>query len=195
MILLLAVAAGLLVGLGRAWRRGSSYRPPELRYPWLAFAAFLPQFLAFYLPSTREWFPDWLAAACLLTSQALFLGFAWLNRRLPGMWLLLAGLALNLAVIAANGGFMPIGPQTAARLVPAETLAGSSSGSRFGIKDILLLPHETRLAWLADRFLPPAWFPYRVAFSPGDVLIALGAFWLLAAQDKPYFRQERGKNP
>jgi hypothetical protein len=33
---------------------------------------------------------------------------------------------------------------------------------------------------LADRFLPPTWFPYQVAFSLGDVFIALGVFWLLA---------------
>jgi hypothetical protein len=57
-------------------------------------------------------------------------------------------------------------------------------GSRFGEKDILLLPQDTRFEPLADRFLTPAWSAYRAAFSLGDVLLAAGAFWMLAKQDK-----------
>jgi hypothetical protein len=88
--------------------------------------------------------------------------------------------ALNLAVMAANSGFMPISPQTASRLVSEERLLDIQPASRFGAKDILLHPQDTRFEWLADRFLPPGWFPYQVAFSLGDVFIALGVFWLLA---------------
>jgi hypothetical protein len=87
---------------------------------------------------------------------------------------------LNLAVMAANGGFMPISAQTASRLVPEDILRNSQPGNRFGTKDILLAPQETRFEPLADRFLPPVWSPYQVAFSLGDVFIALGIFWLLA---------------
>ncbi|MBI5840716.1 MAG: DUF5317 domain-containing protein [Chloroflexi bacterium] len=185
MILLLALVAGLLVGLEWArWHR-RPYQIPELRYLWLVFAAFLPQLIIIYLPLVRVCTPDWLAAASLLASQVLLLGFAFLNRRLPGMSILLLGSLLNLVVIAANGGFMPISPQTAGRLVPKELLLDISTGARFGTKDILLHPQETRLEWLADRFLPPAWFPYQVAFSLGDVFLAIGVFWLLAFQKAP----------
>jgi len=179
-VLLLALVAGLLVGLAWARWRGYPYRTPELRHLWLVFVAFLPQFIVIYLPVPRGYFPDWLVVGCLLTSQILLLGFAWLNRRLPGMPILICGVVLNLAVMSANSGFMPISPQTASRLVSEDILLDIQPGSRIGTKDILLHPQDTRFEWLADRFLTPAWSPYQVAFSLGDILVAIGVFRLLA---------------
>jgi len=179
-ILLLAIAAGLLAGLGWAYWRRQPYQSPELRYLWLIFIAFLPQFVVVYQPVTRSFFPDWLASVLLFASQIMLLGFVWLNRRLLGMSILLCGLVLNLSVMTINGGFMPVSPKTASRLVPESVLQEIQPGSRFGAKDILLSPEDTRLGWLSDRFLPPVWSPYQVAFSFGDVFIALGVFWLLA---------------
>jgi hypothetical protein len=180
MVLLLAIAAGLLAGVGWARLRGQPYQPPELRHLWLIFVAFLPQFIVIYLPITRRLFPDWLTVGSLLASQIMLLAFVWLNRRIMGMSILLCGVVLNIVVMTANGGFMPISPQTASRLVSEDILRNVQPGSRFGAKDILLHPEDTRFEWLADRFLSPAWSPYQVAFSLGDVFIALGAFWLLA---------------
>ena len=96
------------------------------------------------------------------------------------MPILIIGLGLNLLVILANRGWMPISPQTANHLIDGNVLEVLSLGSRFGQKDILLLPQDTHLEFLADRFLLPDWFSYKVAFSLGDTLIALGIFWLLA---------------
>lgn len=140
----------------------------------------MPQLAIAYLPATRRLLPDWLAEISLLVSLVLFLAFVWLNRQLPGMPVLLLGLALNLSVIVLNGGWMPISPQTASHLTGENVLQFIGLGSRFGQKDILLLPQDTRLEFLADRFLLPARFPYQAAFSLGDILIALGVFWLLA---------------
>jgi hypothetical protein len=168
MVLLPAVAAGLLVGWGWAGRRQIKYEAPLLRHLWLVPVAFLPQAFG-------------QTTALLLTlSQFLLIGFAVLNLHSQGMRILLIGAALNFLVMTTNGGFMPISPQTAERLVPQETLVELPTGSRFGAKDILLHPQQTRFEWLADRFLPPVGFPYQVAFSLGDVFIAAGAFWLLA---------------
>jgi hypothetical protein len=191
-ILLLALAAGLLVGLVWASWRGYPYRTPELRYLWLVFVAFLPQFIVIYLPVIREYFPNWLVVGCLLTSQILLLGFAWLNRRLPGMPILICGVVLNLAVMSANSGFMPISPQTASRLVSEDSLLDIQPGSRIGTKDILLHPQDTRFEWLADRFLTPAWSPYQVAFSLGDILVAIGVFRLLARPGSLVQNMNRG---
>lgn len=192
MILLFALAAGLLAGFARARWRGHPYQAPVLQHLWLVFVAFLPQFIVIYLPITRENFPQMWVAVCLLASQIMLFGFAWHNRRVSGMPILICGMVLNLAVMAANNGFMPISPQTASRLVSEDRLLDIQPGSRFGAKDILLPAQETRFEWLADCFLPPAWSPYQVAFSLGDVLISIGAFWMLARPGSPLQFANRG---
>jgi Family of unknown function (DUF5317) len=187
MILLVAILAGLAAGLLFARLQKRPWTVPPLHKPWLAIIAFIPQLLISYLPAVRAQVSDELAAAGLIVSLALLLGFCWFNRRLSGVWLLAVGLVLNMLVMALNGGFMPISPQSASRLVPPDTqaaLAALASGSRFGAKDLLLLPSQTHLVWLSDIMLPPRGFPYQVAFSFGDVLIAAGAFWLMVTQGR-----------
>ncbi len=181
MFLLAAIVGGLLVGWTWARWRKVSYQVPDLRSTWLVVAGFIPQLFIAYLPATHFLAPNWLAAASLSASLIAFLAFVWINRRLPGMPVLLAGLMLNLIVMAANGGWMPITPDIASRLRGEDVTKLFALGDRFGQKDILLAPQNIHLGFLADRFLPPAWFPYKVAFSAGDILIGAGAFWLLAS--------------
>jgi hypothetical protein len=180
MILLLAVLAGLLAGSGWARWHNQTYSAPDLRFAWLAVIAFLPQLLIAYLPASHQLFTDWCASASLVVSLALFFVFAWLNRSLPGMSILIGGLLLNFVVIVANGGWMPISLQTANLLAGKDVLQVMNLGSRFGEKDILLLAQNIHFEFLADRFLLPTWSPYKTAFSLGDILISMGAFWLLA---------------
>ncbi len=180
MILLSAVVSGLLVGWAWARWRNRPYEAPALKSIWLVLVGFIPQFIIVYLPFTNRSTRNWAAAASLIVSMILFLAFVWINRQLPGMPLLLAGLLLNLAVMAANGGWMPISPETASRVLGKDVFQYVALGGRFGQKDILLLAQNMRLGFLADRFLLPSWSPYQVAFSAGDILIAVGAFWLLA---------------
>jgi hypothetical protein len=175
LILLVAVFTGLIGGLLRAWAKGRRLRVPNLSFTWLALVAYLPQFLAFQFRASRKLIPDEWAASILVLTQILLLVFAWLNRRQPGFWLLGLGLACNLAVILLNGGLMPISPETVARLAPEASETLWQVGERLGNgKDIVLESSQMRLGWFADRFLLPDWFPYSVAFSLGDVLIALG---------------------
>jgi hypothetical protein len=183
MILWLGLGAGLVTGLGWSRLRGHPYRYPAFNHIWLIFVGFLPQFFVIYLGGTRVTIPDWMAATVIVTSQLTLLVFAWLNRHLAGMLILSIGLILNTVAMIANGGFMPINPDTAERIVGKERISTFELGSRIGYKDILLHQNETRLEVLADRFLPPARFSYQVAFSLGDVFIALGAFWILANQN------------
>jgi len=180
MVLLVAVVLGLASGFLRAKFSGRLYQAVEVRYFWLILAAFLPQFFAFYLPATRSIFPDNWVPVVLIGSQLLLLLFAWLNRRLPGFWLLGLGLLANFIAISLNGGMMPLMPENAARLMPADSSATLQLGERVGFgKDILLEKANTRLWFLGDVFMLPEIFRYPLAFSIGDILISTGAFWLL----------------
>lgn len=178
MILLPAVGAGLLAALARARYGNRHLRSPELRLLWLVPVAFFAQWLAFYGPGFRTWMRDDSLAIALVGSQALLLAFAWLNRSQAGVWALGLGLALNLLVIALNGGLMPVSPETVAQLLPGAPPDAWQVGNRLG-RNIVLPVTATRLWWLSDYILLPAWFPIRKALSIGDILIAGGAFWLL----------------
>lgn len=180
MILLLAVIAGLTAGLFRARINKEAYQAPDLQQGWLVYAAVIPQLLTFHLSLTALAIPDWIAPSILVGSQACLVYFAWINRHQPGFPALGLGLVLNLVVIAANGGLMPISTRTIQELLPEIPLSSWSIGGRPGhSKNILLQADQIKLIWLADRFLVPSWFPWPRAFSLGDVLISIGAFRLL----------------
>jgi hypothetical protein len=181
MILLGAVVVGLLAGLTRARLQRLPYQAPELKWLWLVFLAFFAQWLAFRLPVSWMHINSNWAAAALVGSQFALLVFAWANRRQPAFWLLGIGLLLNLVVIVANGGLMPITPETVAHLTKAEPGLVWQVGERLGTgKDIVLNAETTRLWFLSDRFLLlPDGLDFQVAFSLGDAIIAGGAFWLL----------------
>jgi hypothetical protein len=164
------------------WARAARrpYQVPDLRWAWLVLLAFVPQFFAFVLPATRAAIPTAWIPAALVGSQVFLLLFAIMNIRHGGFWLLAGGLVLNLAVILLNGGMMPISPDTIQHLYPNAPPAAWQLGQRFGVgKDVVLPAAETTLWFLSDWLVFPEWIPYKAAFSLGDVLIAIGAFWML----------------
>ena len=180
MVLAFAVIAGLVAGLARAWLGKRSYRIVSVRLPGLVLFAFIPQLISFYLARAGIRIPGEWAPVVLVSSQVLLLLFVWLNWKQPGFWLLGAGLLLNFLVIVLNGGLMPISPETVRKIYPTVPETAWSVGKRLGNgKDIVLPVSATRMWFLSDRFLLPDWIHYPVAFSAGDVFIALGAFWLL----------------
>jgi hypothetical protein len=155
------------------------FQLPEIRWMWLVSLAVIPQILAFYLPATAYLFTKEAASVALVSSQIGLCLFVWINRHIPAFWILGLGLALNLMVILANGGLMPVSPETIMRLLPDLPAESWQIGERFGrSKDVVLLPSETVFPWLTDRFVTPAWYPQPAAFSLGDIFIALGVFWL-----------------
>lgn len=185
MILAIAVGAGLLAGMWRVNAKQAIWQTPVFNYFWLVPVFFLPQMFVFYLPGIRSQIADSLVSVCLVVSLLGLLLFCVINKQMPGMPVLMIGLLLNLMAIVANGGLMPLSTQTAAHLAPPETLAKLIVGNRFGVgKDVLLSPETIIFPWLADRFVPPDWFPYQFAFSLGDVFIGIGAFLLISLSAK-----------
>jgi hypothetical protein len=185
LILLVGVLLGLIAGYVRAWLAKRPYALPVIQRGELALLAFLPQALVFFIPQTGRFVSQQWAALILPISLGILVLFIWYNRHLQGFWLLGLGLLLNLAVIAANGGLMPISPETVTTVF-STTVDGKQTGELdysydFGSKNIVLPVEETRLEWLADRFTVPERLPIQFAFSWGDVFLAAGAFWALWA--------------
>ncbi|HSM54563.1 MAG TPA: DUF5317 domain-containing protein [Candidatus Sulfomarinibacteraceae bacterium] len=192
-LLALIVGGGVLLILGRAFLTGRSLQLLQFELIGLVPVAVIPQLLAFYVPATRVWVPDLLAPVILVWSQIVLLGFIWINRKRPGMLFLGLGLAMNFLVILANGGMMPVTPDTATSLSGFDAW---SAGARFGPGKGVVLPTDATAFWdLSDRFLLPDWFPYEAAYSLGDVLIVLGALALLWAMSNGPKRNGKQNRP
>ncbi len=180
MILALAVVAGVIASAIR--NRGQTtgqIASLQLDEAWLALVA-----LALQLPLLRA--PSGptqqvaVGQILLLLSHLLLLAFVWQNRRLPGLWIVGLGVICNLAVILANGGLMPITPETLVQINPGSTLDQWTAGAHYGYsKDVILGRGETALWALSDILVLPPPFPWPTAFSLGDLLIALGIVVLL----------------
>jgi Family of unknown function (DUF5317) len=154
--IVIGVVAGYLAG-GRFERLGSL----PFRFAPVIFAALAVQLLIFgplvdvvggagpplYLGST---------VAALLAVAA--------NIRIPGLILVVAGTASNLAAILANGGVMPADPG-------ALLAAGLDPQGGFSNSAVL---DDPALRPLTDIFAIPAAVPFANVFSVGDVLIAAG---------------------
>ena len=109
------------------------------------------------------------------------LACAWLVRNIrvagvPGIGL---GSLSNLTAIALNGGRMPVDRALLARSRGAAFAQAVAQGQI--PTNAVIADTHTRLVWLTDRFLLPPPLPLPVVFSAGDVLIAIGVAWLIAA--------------
>ncbi len=176
MILLLAALTAVFVALLRGGTlRGLASLPVRGRV--VVLAAFLMQLPLLYFPAEKASSHLNLERYLLLLSYLLILVIVWKNRKLSGFRAIGLGLLLNLTVMMANGGFMPIEPWVLETFGHQHMATKMESGYRvLHSKDILLTREETRLWVLSDVLvLGPPLLPPR-ALSPGDLLIAAGAF-------------------
>lgn len=191
LVLLVGIAAAVarLLWLLPRLRPDQSASIAPIRWWWLALAALLVQVAVI---------AGWLAtptmaarAAPVLATQALVLAAALGNWRRAWMWLVIGGLVLNLLVMAANGGLMPITPDTLVRAGDAHVLARVAVGQPLPrSKDVILAPDNVRLSWLSDRLVVPG---RPNSFSIGDVLIALGILLVLQSSIRVDTRSPGGE--
>ncbi len=180
MILALAVAFGLVASLirhrDRACRQIAAI---PLRSAWMALVGLALQWPLLQAP---EGSPRQLGVQQMLflLSHLWLLAFVWRNRQLAGVQIVGLGVICNLLVIAFNGGFMPITPETLVHINPGSTLEHWPVGIHYGYSKDIILPGEGTNLWaLSDILVLPPPFPRPTAFSVGDLLVAAGILVLL----------------
>jgi hypothetical protein len=134
----------------------------RLRRPGLAFAGIGLQVL---IISVVPGGLGGLHEALHIVSYALLGAFGWVNRRVAGVPIVLAGGALNALVILANGGVMPADPDVAHaaanHAAPGEFINSAAAG-------------DARLGFLGDVLATPDGLPLQNVYSAGDVVIVIG---------------------
>lgn len=168
MTILYAIPAGIVVGfLLRGHLDG--LLALRFRWAWLAIGGLLVQVVLF------TEFGDQLAGdlgPVVYVGSTIAVLLALLrNVRLPGLAIAAVGSLLNLAAIVANGGYMPADA--------AALAAAGFSGPGDHTNSVVLA--QPALRPLTDIFAIPAGVPLANVFSVGDVLIAVGVAWAIAA--------------
>jgi hypothetical protein len=149
----IGVVAGLVAG-GRL----ANWAQVDIRGPWVVLAALLVREAVALTPLNRV---EELRYAYVLFLAVLLGWTAWHFRRIPAVWLISIGAAMNLVVIAANDFRMPVEAGAAGRLVEV------GHAGQYAVMD-----SATRLGWLGDWIAVAGGFGG--VYSPGDVVIGLG---------------------
>jgi uncharacterized protein DUF5317 len=146
---------------------------------WLPVVAALIVQLVLYNPpfDSQPWaltFGPYIFIACkaVLVLALLVNAHTAASSELRNAWLVAtAGVALNLLVVAANGGYMP---QSEAARASIRGVTLMDEGSQPKLRNVTAMDESTRLAFLGDAIAQPAWFPRSNVVSLGDLLLAAG---------------------
>jgi hypothetical protein len=193
LVLALPVLLGVFIGTLAGGRLGV-WRTSTLDNWFPACIALALQLAIFDPPLERV---DWIVTFgpfLYLASLGVILLVIIQNARVqPGLGHSLAlgiaalGVLLNCAVVAANGGYMP-------RAAP-DAWPPVAEPARIGrLVNVTPMTPQTRLAWLGDVLVEPAWIPFPNVLSIGDVLLAggLGTWAFAVTHGGPGPRRREG---
>lgn len=182
MLLLYSIAVGLILGR-LAGGRLDGLVTVRFRLAPLALGGLLFQ-LVLFSPLAEERVGDAGPVLYVASTVAVLVSLL-ANLRLPGLWILAVGAALNLVAIVTNGGHMPSSPDAWMALTGLpEVPAGAYTNSA-------LMTEATAFPALGDIFVFPRPLPLANVFSIGDVLIAVGAIVFLVRQMRTAVPQRR----
>jgi hypothetical protein len=160
--------------LTKRWRL--AFSKIDLRFGWLVLLALLAQSVVIYVDFGDA---DVLRRFVFPASYVLLVTFVVLNRRRVGFLVIGIGMLLNLLVIVANGGLMPIAPATMERAGLEDELVELELGDSVPqTKNVLLDEGDTHLELLSDRITWGSSGPVPV-FSIGDAVIGIGLIIIL----------------
>jgi len=155
-LFLVAIAAGIGAGLAVGGRLANLARL-QFHWPWLVPLALVAREVVLVTPLNRVEGAQYIYVVALLTLIAWTL---WNFSRVPVIWTVTIGAILNVIVISANAGRMPVAPQLAGPLV-----------SRVAVGQYVLMSSSTQLNVLGD-WIPMFGAP--AAVSVGDLFVAFG---------------------
>jgi hypothetical protein len=156
-LVLIPLGLGLLIGVLTGGKI-TNLADLRIRWPWFVLAVLVIREAILFRPFNGIEGVQYIYAAAL----AALVGWTALHiKRLPGVWVVSVGAAMNLIVILANGARMPVAPALAGALV-----------QRGHLGQYVLMGPGTDLNWLADWIGFP--WPVRGVYSPGDLVIAVG---------------------
>jgi hypothetical protein len=161
MFILYAVVIGLAIGF-LAGGRAAGLASIRIRWSALIAAGLIAQVILFS-DTVAQRVGD-LGPYLYIASTLAVLAAVVRNRAIPGIPVVIAGAACNLAAVAANGGYMPA---SRAALEASGKLAPVIYSNSSVVPDPALWP-------LTDIFALPSWLPLANVFSVGDVLIGMG---------------------
>ena len=164
MFIAVAIVVGVLVGLLRGGRFANLGEATFRLWPLLVLGVVVQGAAAF----TGEG-----AVAVILVSYVLLIAFAAANLRHAGMGVVVVGIALNLVVIAVNGG-MPVRQEAivAAGIATHEEVPDLEFGAKRHLED-----GDDRLTFLGDIVPVPV---AEEVLSFGDLAMAVGVAAVLA---------------
>jgi hypothetical protein len=186
----IAVALVVAVVIGGDVRRLSQLR---IRHIEVLLAAFAVKVAVALLGIAHSQIVVTVARPLNVVGAVLLLAVVWFNRRIPGAVLFGAGLTLNLIVIVAFGGRMPV-------LLPRDADPNSPILAllRGGLDPLhVALEHPQGLWFIGDIFTIPSIGGHSSLVSIGDLLMAAGIAWLIirCSQRSPGVQPAYGSSP
>lgn len=122
--------------------------------------------LVLYVPGQTMW-----QMIVLNLSQIALIALFLLNHHVAGAKLFALGIALNVLVMLANGGWMPVTPETANFVHPDRPIVEQTRPS--SSKNIILPRSETNL-WILSDIIRVTLPWRRTAVSIGDIVLIVG---------------------